>query len=147
MKGKSYKRWEDTGIYVDTYELFKAVHSVIYDFPKKDRVVLGDKIHDKASSMIAHAGMAYKLADRRKDEIDLFLCDFEILKAYLRLSIDLKYLHPTKQVKIFSYIQRIDEGIMKWRKSVISRNQAPKVSNDDLGPDEQKHSRGGDGFI
>lgn len=58
MKGKSYKRWEDTGIYVDTYELFKAVHSVIYDFPKKDRVVLGDKIHDKASSMIAHAGMA-----------------------------------------------------------------------------------------
>ena len=146
MKGKSYKRWEDTGIYVDTYELFKAVHSVIYDVPKKDRVVLGDKIHDKASSMIAHAGMAYKLADRRKDEIDLFICDFEILKAYLRLAIDLKFLQPAKQVKIFSYIQRIDEGIMKWRKSVMSKNQAPKVSNDDLGPDKQE-SRGGGGFI
>lgn len=146
MKGKSYKRWEDTGIYVDTYELFKAVHSVIYDFTKKDRVVLGDKIHDKASSMIAHAGMAYKLADRRKDEIDLFICDFEILKAYLRLAIDLKFLLPAKQVKIFSYIQRIDEGIMKWRKSVMSKNQAPKVSNDDLGPDKQE-SRGGGGFI
>lgn len=146
MKGKSYKRWEDTGIYVDTYELFKAVHSVIYDFPKKDRVVLGDKIHDKASSMIAHAGMAYKLADRRKDEIDLFICDFEILKAYLRLAIDLKFLQPAKQVKIFSYIQRIDEGIMKWRKSVMSKIQAPKVSNDDLGPDKQE-SRGGGGFI
>ena len=146
MKGKSYKRWEDTGIYVDTYELFKAVHSVIYDFPKKDRVVLGDKIHDKASSMIAHAGMAYKLADRRKDEIDLFICDFEILKAYLRLAIDLKHLLPAKQVKIFSYIQRIDEGIMKWRKSVMSKIQASKVSNNDLGSDKQE-SRGGDGFI
>ena len=146
MKGKSYKRWEDTGIYVDTYELFKAVHSVIYDFQKKDRVVLGDKIHDKASSMIAHAGMAYKLADRRKDEIDLFICDFEILKAYLRLAIDLKHLLPANQVKIFSYIQRIDEGIMKWRKSVMSKIQASKVSNNDLGPDKQE-KRGGDGFI
>ena len=146
MKGRSYKRWEDTGLYVDTYELIKAVHSVIYDFPKKDCVVLGDKIHDKATSMLAHAGMAYKLSDRRKEEIDLFICDFEILKAYLRLAIDFKYLLPAKQVKIFSYIQRIDEGIMKWRKSVMSKNQASKVSNYDLGPDKQE-SRGGDGFI
>ena len=146
MKGKSYKRWEDTGLYVDTYELLKSVHSVIYDFPKKDRVVLGDKIHDKASSMIAHAGMAYKLADRRKDEIDLFICDFEVLKAYLRLAIDLKYLQPAKQVKIFTYIQRIDEGITKWRKSVMSKNQALKVSNYDLEPDKQE-PRGGDRFI
>lgn len=35
---------------------------------------------------------------------------------------------------------------MKWRKSVMSKNQAPKVSNDDLGPDKQE-SRGGGGFI
>ena len=90
--------------------------------------------------------MAYKLSDRRKEEIDLFICDFEILKAYLRLAIDFKYLLPAKQVKIFSYIQRIDEGIMKWRKSVMSKNQASKVSNYDLGPDKQE-SRGGDGFI
>lgn len=50
--GKSYKRWEETGIYADTYELVKSVHSVIYDFPKKDRVVIGDKMIDKATSMI-----------------------------------------------------------------------------------------------
>ena len=51
MKGRSYKRWEDTGLYVDTYELIKAVHSVIYDFPKKDRVL---------ASINCYTGMAKK---------------------------------------------------------------------------------------
>ena len=145
--GKSYKRWEETGIYADTYELVKAVHSVIYDFPKKDRVVIGDKMIDKATSMIAYSGMAYKLADKRLECIDRFICEFEILKTYLRMAIDLKYLRPAKQVKIFSLIQRIDEGVMKWRKSATSKIQASKVSNYDLGPDKQNQSRGGGSFI
>ena len=63
------------------------------------------------------------------------------------MAIDLKYLRPAKQVKIFSLIQRIDEGVMKWRKSATSKIQASKVSNYDLGPDKQNQSRGGGSFI
>jgi len=137
---------KSSSIYIDTYELIKKVHSAIYDFPKKDRVVLGDRIMNTTLSMMSNFGLAYKITDKRLEYIDLFLADFEVAKVLLRIATDLKYLKPAKQVEIFSYIQRIDEGVMKWRKSVISKNQASKVSNYDLGSDKQK-TRGGDGFI
>ena len=56
------------------------------------------------------------------------------MKALLRMASELKVLLPAKYVLLFEYIERIDEGVAKWRnastatKSMQSRNQTTSAA-------------------
>ena len=56
------------------------------------------------------------------------------MKALLRMASELKILLPAKYVLLFEYIERIDEGVAKWRnasnatKSMQSRNQTTSAA-------------------
>ena len=56
MMNKDYKAklLEKAGIYVDCCQLLKCVYKLLFSMPKKDRVIIGDKIIEYNLSMIAH---------------------------------------------------------------------------------------------
>ena len=53
---KDYKAklLEKAGIYIDCCQLLKCVYKLLFSMPKKDRVIIGDKILEYNLSMIAH---------------------------------------------------------------------------------------------
>ena len=55
---KDYKAklLEKAGIYIDCCQLLKCVYKLLFSMPKKDRVIIGDKIIEYNLSMIAHFG-------------------------------------------------------------------------------------------
>ena len=114
---KDYKAklLEKAGIYVDCCQLLKCVYKLLFSMPKKDRVIIGDKIIEYNLSMIAHFSKGFQFKECRLAEIDSFLFDFDRMKALLRMASELKILLPAKYVLLFEYIERIDEGVAKWR--------------------------------
>ena len=133
---KDYKAklLEKAGIYIDCCQLLKCVYKLLFSMPKKDRVIIGDKILEYNLSMIAHFSKGFQFKECRLAEIDSFLFDFDRMKALLRMASELKVLLPAKYVLLFDYIERIDEGVAKWRKastatkSMQSRNQTTSAA-------------------
>ena len=146
MSVKTYRRLESTGIYVDTYELMKSVYQLLYSFPKKDRVVMGDRLMSLVTTMFSEFAMAYKVRRDRLLHIDNFLVAFESFKGLLRICGDLKIVAVNRRTQLYIYIERIDEGIVKWRESVASQVQAAAASNNGRHTGIQE-TRGGDGII
>ena len=133
---KDYKAklLEKAGIYIDCCQLLKCVYKLLFSMPKKDRVIIGDKILEYNKSKIAHFSKGFQFKEFRLAEIDSFLFDFDRMKALLRMASELKVLLPAKYVLLFDYIERIDEGVAKWRKastatkSMQSRNQTTSAA-------------------
>lgn len=123
---------ENTGLYIDSHELIKRIYKLLYEMPKKDRVVMGDSIMRLSLDIIAHLRSAYRFKETRVRDIDKFLFCFDKLKELLRICCELKIIKQKSFSFLFEYVARIDEGIAKWRKSSISRKvQANADSNDD----------------
>lgn len=146
MQKRRYRKLEDSGVYIDSYELAKVIYHAIFEFPKKDRVVIGDRLMSLAFAMVSDVAMAYRFMERRVEYIDSFIGRYEQLKCGLRMAADLKMLKPKRQIASYVCIERIDEGISKWRKSAVSSVHAPTDSNDVRGHDPLE-SRGGSGII
>ena len=100
---KDYKAklLEKAGIYVDCCQLLKCVYKLLFSMPKKDRVIIGDKIIEYNLSMIAHFSKGFQFKECRLAEIDSFLFDFDRMKALLRMASELKILLPAKYVLLF----------------------------------------------
>ena len=86
---KDYKAklLEKAGIYVDCCQLLKCVYKLLFSMPKKDRVIIGDKIIEYNLSMIAHFSKGFQFKECRLAEIDAFLFDFDRMKALLRMAL------------------------------------------------------------
>ena len=115
-----HKLLENAPIYVDCCQMLKCVYRMLFTMPKKDRVIVGDKIIEYNLSMIAHFSRSYQFKEERLKETDLFLFDYDRLKALLRMSCDLKIILQDKYALLFIYLKRIDEGVAKWRNSAIA---------------------------
>lgn len=143
---KRKKRLEDTGIYADTSELMKVVYAVIFSFPKKDRVIMGDYLMRSVTDMLSSFSMSYRLQRERMEYIDKFLAVFETFKGLVRVARELKILNAKTHAAILILVQRIDEGITKWRNSA-SAVQTSRASNDGPESRNQEHTRGGDAIM
>ena len=143
---RRYRKLEDTGIYVDVSKLMETVYSASFAMQKKDRSVMSVRLMDCVCGMFSELALAYKLRGERIKHIDGFLAKFEIFKGLLRVACNLKIVKNGSATAIYILVHRIDEGIMKWRTTAVSKVQSRKVSNYDLAPGSQE-SRGGDGII
>ena len=97
--------------------------------------------------MVSYLQDAFRDRAKRIECIDLFLYTFAKLKVLLRCGSELKLFGVKDYTFIFEYVYKIDEGITKWRKSVVSSKQSTMDSNDDHGSDNISNSRGDDGII
>lgn len=139
-------------IYVDCTMLLKAVHSVIFDMPKKDRVIVGDRLMNYVLSMLAHFSYAWNFADVRVEETEKFLfCYYEFRSLARMCSGERKEEVNLVKVKNYAamsqYMDRIEKGIGKWRKAVRSRKSPACIESNYVDASGNDKPRGDTGFI
>lgn len=129
---KDYKAklLEKAGIYVDCCQLLKCVYKLLFSMPKKDRVIIGDKIIEYNLSMIAHFSKGFQFKECRLAEIDSFLFDFDRMKALLRMASELKILLPAKYVLLF-----VEKALSKFKNVLYWNSEKNSFSTK-----EPKHS-------
>ena len=94
--------------------LAQRIYHLLYEMPKKDRVVLGDKIFNSCVDSLSYFREAFKNMEQREELKKKFVHEFGKLKELIRLSVNLKLIKSKSHVSIFEYIMRIDEGYKKW---------------------------------
>lgn len=84
---KTYKRIEDTGLYVDCNKLAERLYQVRFKMPKRDRAVLWEHFFKYCIDMTAFLQDAFRDKENRIKHIDSFLHSFAKMKVLLRLML------------------------------------------------------------
>lgn len=134
---KTYKRIEDTGLYVDCNKLAERLYQVRFKMPKRDRAALWEHIFKYCIDMTAFLQDAFRDKEKRIKHIDSFLHSFAKMKVILRMACEIKSISVKEHSFVFEYVLRIDEGIGRWRNSTVCSLRSTKDSNDVLRSDDK----------
>ena len=145
MEQKTKK--ETWNIYVELQQLLHEVYRALFGMPKKDRVVLGDRIMSAATDALTYYNLAYKFMESRDYYKLLFVREYTKLKELLRLASKMKVIVESSHVGLFVYIQRIDDSYRKWDKATKNRIFQASAGSNDGRASGNTETRGGDGFI
>lgn len=106
----------DLNVFKDVYKLILMVFEVTKDFPREYKYTLGQDMKRDAIQLVRSIYRANKAKDKR-DYLETFLDDFEILKLEIRLCTDMKILAIRKQAEISLLMDGIGRQITGWRNS------------------------------
>ncbi|MCX6279282.1 MAG: four helix bundle protein [Bacteroidetes bacterium] len=81
----------DLPVYRDTYKLILKIFENAKHFPKKFKYTLGQDMKRDALQLVRSIYRANK-ADHKKEYLETFADDFELLKSEIRLCTDIKIL-------------------------------------------------------
>lgn len=103
-------------VYRDTYQLILKIFDYTKDFSKEYKHTLGQDMKRDALQLVRSIYRANKSA-QKKEHLDVFLDDFELLKLEIRLCADMKIL-PIKRLAVLSgLMDRISKQITGWRRA------------------------------
>lgn len=86
-------------VYRDTYRLILKIFECTKDFPKEYKYSLGQDMKRDALTLVRSIYRANRETDK-KEQLDTFLDDFELLKLEIRLCADMKILSFKKQAEL-----------------------------------------------
>jgi len=118
---------EKQGIYRDSMILLKRVHKAIYDMPKKDRIIIGDRLLNYVLSMLSHFSYAWNFQDVRVIETEKFIFNYYEFRSLVRMCTD-NNKDEANIIKLSNYVPmaesmaNIEEGMKKWRKFAKSQD-------------------------
>mgnify|MGYP000973866984 CR=1 FL=1 len=104
----------DLNVFKDVYNLILIVFEVTKDFPREYKYTLGQDMKRDAIQLVRSIYRANKAKDK-KQYLEAFLDDFEILKLELRLCTDMKILAIRRQAEISVLMDGIGRQITGWR--------------------------------
>jgi hypothetical protein len=104
----------DLNVFKDVYKLILIVFEVTKDFPREYKYTLGQDIKRDSIQLVRSIYRANKAKDK-KQYLEAFLDDFEILKLELRLCTDMKILAIRRQAEISVLMDGIGRQITGWR--------------------------------
>jgi len=104
----------DLPVYRDTYKLVLAVFELSKDFPKDYKYTLGQDMKRDALQLVRNIYRANKTREK-KELLEAFLDDFELLKFEIRLCVDLKILSFKKQAELTLLMDSIGKQVTGWR--------------------------------
>ncbi len=104
----------DLNVFKDVYMLILMVFEVTKDFPREYKYTLGQDMKRDAIQLVRSIYRANKAKDK-KEYLEAFLDDFEILKLEIRLCTDMKILAIRKQAEISLLMDGIGRQITGWR--------------------------------
>lgn len=114
---------EKSSIYIDVQHLLKILYRGQFEMDKKDRIVLFPVMFGKVLDMLSNFCLAY-YTESKKEYIDVMIADFECLKPLVRFCIEESMFKTPLTIKsLRERIVKIDEGVMKWRKYIVSSRQ------------------------
>lgn len=89
----------DLPVYRDTYKLILKIFEYSKDFPKEYKYTLGQDMKRDALKLVRSIYRANKSV-QKKEHLDDFMDDFELIKLEIRLCTDMKVLPIKKQAVI-----------------------------------------------
>lgn len=104
----------DLPVYRDTYQLILKIFECTRDFPKEYKYTLGQDMKRDALQLVRSIYRANK-ATHKKEHLEAFLDEFEILKLEIRLCADMKVLSFKKQAELNVLMDSIGKQITGWR--------------------------------
>jgi hypothetical protein len=101
-------------VYRDTYQLILKIFAVTKDFPKEYKFTLGQDMKRDALQLVRSIYRANK-ATQKKEHLENFLDEFELLKLEIRLCRDMKVLSLKKQAERSLLMDSIGKQVTGWR--------------------------------
>ena len=101
-------------VYRDTYRLILKIFECTKEFPKEYKYSLVQDVKRHALRLVRSIYRANKETDK-KEQLDTFLDDFELLKLEIRLCADMKILSFKKQAELSVLMDGIGKQITGWR--------------------------------
>ena len=101
-------------VYRDTYQLILKVFEYTKEFAKEYKYTLGQDMKRDALHLMRSIYRANKMTNR-KEHLEVFLDEFELLKLEIRLCADMKLLSIKKQAALSSLMERIGKQVTGWR--------------------------------
>ena len=104
----------DLPVYRDTYKLVLTVFELTKDFPKDYKYTLGQDMKRDALQLVRSIYRANK-ATQKKEYLESFLDEFELLKLEIRLCVDMKIVSFKKQAELTALMDSIGKQVTGWR--------------------------------
>lgn len=132
-----YKSKKDKGsILADVKNLLKVLHPALQNMPKIERIEGSPREMKLACyNMIRCFTIAYECPEVRLENIHKMIGDFGVLLATFDNSIQYGLFTDTEKLNIAIQLERIEEGIKKWRnatRSPKSQEQQEVTDNAEL---------------
>lgn len=108
----------DLPVYRDTYQLILKIFAVTKDFPKEYKYTLGQDMKRDALQLVRSLYRANKSA-QKKQHLENFLDEFELLKLEIRLCADMKVLSFKKQAELTLLMDSIGKQVTGWRNASL----------------------------
>ena len=105
-------------VYKDTYQLVLKIFEYTKDFSREYKYTLGQDMKEDCLKLMRSIYRANR-SERKKEHLEKFLEDFEILKLEIRLCVDMKLLSIKKQAQLVFLMEEIGKQIVGWRKSSL----------------------------
>lgn len=104
----------DLPVYRDTYQLILKIFEVTKEFSKEYKYTLGQDMKRDALQLVRSIYRANK-STHKKEHLETFLDQFELLKLEIRLCADLRVLSLKKQAELAQLMDSIGKQITGWR--------------------------------
>jgi hypothetical protein len=106
----------DLPVFKDVYKLTLLIYSLTKDFSKEYKYTLGQDLKRDVMVLMRSIYRANK-AQNKKEYLETFLEDFELLKLEVRLCVGMKIITIKKQAEISLLMDGIGKQITGWRNS------------------------------
>ena len=104
----------DLPVFKEVYQLILKIFNYSKDFPKEYKYTLGQDMKRDGIQLVRSIYRANKAKDK-KEYLEQFLDDFEVLKLEIRLCVDMKILSIKKQAELSQMMESIGKQITGWR--------------------------------
>lgn len=114
-------------LYRDTYRLILLIYGAVREFPREYKYSLGQELRRDSMQLVRHIYRANSgSGSARREALERFGDDFELVRLELRLSFDLKLIGLKPFGQITALMESIGKQASGWRRtaSPAERNGA-----------------------
>ncbi len=108
----------DLPVFKEVYQLILKIFECRKDFPKEYKYTLGQDMKRDGIQLVRSIYRANK-SKNKKEYLEQFLDDFEVLKLEIRLCVDMKILSIKKQAELSGVMESIGKQITGWRNAQL----------------------------
>lgn len=122
-RGNRAKR-DKSSILADVKNLLVVLYPAIYDMPKIERMEGAPaQMKHSCMEMIKYFSIAKECPEVRTAYIQHMIGEFGILTATFEIAIETGLFTTNKKLAVANLLERIKEGIVKWRNATRSKRQ------------------------
>ncbi len=113
--------YSELPVYRDSYSLLIEIYQITNKFSRDYKYSLGQDMKRDALNLFRNLYRANRAMDKKQD-LENFLDDFELLKMEIRLCVDMRLLPLKKMAQISLLTDSIGKQITAWRNKSREKN-------------------------